>query len=325
MHVALDTSALDPQFRAHAIRGTGRYVAELSSRLPALLGNDGELSSFRYNQVGRGGFLDHLVDYLPAGRTTVRHQLLYPLSLSGPKISEANLLHFPVHVDAPSWCRKPYVVTVLDLIPLIFKELYAPKKDDRRFQLARWLELQSIKNAQAVLAISENTAKDVCELLGVPEEKLVVTPLGVDPSFFERTPHNDLLRTRFSMSSEQPIILYVGGIDQRKNISFLLECFAEVVNEFRVDQKPLPCLVMVGEISKDDQYPRFLDDIARLGIAEQVVSTGYLDDAQLRMAYREADLFFYPSLYEGFGLPPLEAMASGTPVLWNLIFTRSCW
>lgn len=315
MRVALDTTALDPTFRAHSVRGTGRYVSELYSRLPALCRPEDAVTSFQYSKVGRGGFLDSLVEYLPAGRTTIRHQLLYPLSLHQEDIAQADLLHFPVHADAPTWCRKPFVVTVLDLIPLIFKDLYAPKKNDRRFQLARWLELQSIKNAEAVFVISENTGQDVQKLLGVPEDRIVVTPLGVSPSFYERHPHGNLIRKRFGILSDNPVVLYVGGIDQRKNIAFMLQAFHEVVQQRHLLQQPLPYLVMAGEIEKDDQYPIVQATIRRYALEHQVKMTGYVSDEELRAFYREADAFFYPSLYEGFGLPPLEAMASRTTVV----------
>ena len=315
MHVALDTTALDPTFRAHSVRGTGRYVSELYSRLPKLCGIDERVSEFQYSKVGRGGFLDNLVEYLPAGRTTVRHQLLYPLSLTQPELSDVELLHFPVHADAPTWCKKPFVVTVLDLIPLIFKDLYAPKKNDRRFQLARWLELKSITNAEAVFVISENTGLDVHRLLGVSMDKIVVTPLGVSPEFYERKPHGDLLRHRFDLMIDNPLVLYVGGIDQRKNIAFMLEAFSEVVQERTVRQQPLPYLVMAGDITPDEQYPLFKKEVERHGLTHLVKETGYVEDTELRAFYREADVFFYPSLYEGFGLPPLEAMASRTAVV----------
>ncbi|MCI5065636.1 glycosyltransferase family 4 protein [bacterium] len=324
MHVALDTSALDPEFRAHSIRGTGRYVSELFSRLSAMTSAADEssslskLSSFRYTELGRGGMLDGLVDYLPAGKTTVRHQLLYPLSLSQPELLSADLLHFPVHADAPTWSPLPFVVTVLDLIPLIFKELYAPKKNDVRFQFARWLELQSIRNARAVFAISENTKDDVHRLLGVKRDKIIVTPLGVDPSFAEEHEKENRLRSVIGVGEGTPVVLYVGGIDQRKNIHFLLEAFAETRRTLAAHGAvtgELPVLVMAGEISRDDQYPQFLKHVADLEIEPAVYSTGYVSDEDLRAFYRESDIFFYPSLYEGFGLPPLEAMASGTPVV----------
>jgi glycosyltransferase involved in cell wall biosynthesis len=316
MRIALDTSALDPMFRAHAIRGTGRYVAELYRRLPPLLHEaDSDLLSFRYHESGRGGIVDSLVDYLPAGRTTVRHQLLYPLSLNCAAVRQSDLLHFPVHADAPTWCRKPFVVTVLDLIPLIFKELYAPKKNDARFRFARWLELQSIRNAQMVLAISECTANDVHSLLGIPREKIAVTPLGVDPSFFEHSAGHEDLFSKWNLPEGTPVVLYVGGIDQRKNIAFMLEAFAEVLQERRLRQQREPVLIMAGEIRSDAQYPLVEQAIARFGLEQSIRMPGFVSDEELRMLYRGADVFFYPSLYEGFGLPPLEAMASGAPVV----------
>jgi glycosyltransferase involved in cell wall biosynthesis len=227
----------------------------------------------------------------------------------------ADILHFPVHADAPTWCRTPFIVTVLDLIPLIFKDLYAPKKNNLRFQFARWLELQSIRNARAIFAISEHTATDVHTLLGVPRNKIIVTPLGVDERFFAEDGESKAVREKFSLEPKVPLILYVGGIDQRKNISFMLRTFAEVVRERISGATPIPLLVLAGGIANDGQYPLLLAEIERLDLKQYVRLTGFVSDDDLRRLYRTATVFFYPSLYEGFGLPPLEAMASSTPVV----------
>lgn len=315
MRVALDTSALDPEFRAHAIRGTGRYVSELYHRLPALMGAGEELSHFRYSQIGRGGLCEKFVERLPVGRHTLKHQVVYPCLMGKGVHGAADILHFPVHADAPTWCRTPFIVTVLDLIPLIFKDLYAPKKNNLRFQFARWLELQSIRNARAIFAISEHTARDVHTLLGVPRSKIIVTPLGVDEQFFVGDGELETVREKFSIESDVPVILYVGGIDQRKNVSFMLQAFAEVVREQKSRVTSIPLLVLAGGIANDGQYPLLLAEIERLDLKQYVRLTGFVSDEDLRRLYRTATVFFYPSLYEGFGLPPLEAMASSTPVV----------
>ena len=315
MRIALDTSALDPEFRAHAIRGTGRYVSELYQRLPEFLTGDDHLTDFQYSSIGRGGICEKFVDLLPVGKHTLKHQVVYPCLMGKASHGEADILHFPVHADAPTWARTPFIVTVLDLIPLIFKDLYAPKKNNLRFQFARWLELQSIRNARAIFAISEHTAKDVHRLLGVPREKIIVTPLGVDERFFIADSASETVREKFSLENNVPLILYVGGIDQRKNISFLVDVFAEVVRARTARKESIPLLVFAGGISKDDQYPRLIENLRRLQLEEHVRFTGFVSDDDLRSLYNTATVFFYPSLYEGFGLPPLEAMAAGTPVV----------
>ena len=318
MHIALDVSALDPEFRAHAVRGTGRYVSELYSGFLNKIeaSQESQLSTFRYTDLGKGTFLDSCIDYLPAGKMMLRHQVAYPLSITKDSVNHADLLHFPVHADAPAWSKQPFVVTVLDLIPLIFKDLYAPKINNARFRFARWLELQSIKNAKHILAISECTARDVHRLLGVPRDKISVTYLGVCDTFFDQKRNilNEKELEELGIDPDRPIVLYVGGIDQRKNISFLLESFSDVLYHCHEKKKPLPQLVMAGKIQDDLQYVNFSHNVRRLDIADSIVETGYLSDELLKKLYSSADLFFYPSLYEGFGLPVLEAMASGLPV-----------
>lgn len=316
MRIALDVSALDPSFRAHAIRGTGRYVSELYRGLTQWSEiNSNSLVPLRYAETGRGSFADRMIGMFPAGRHTLRHQIVYPMILSKELTKNIDLIHFPVHADAPSWCRCPYIVTVLDLIPLIFKNLYAPTKNDLRFKFARWLELSSIKNAAGVFVISENTGRDVERLLKVPRERIIVTPLGVSQELVGMAQNAKWEGLPEILRQDRPLILYVGGIDQRKNIAFLLKSFKEVLSNSDYQDDKSPLLVMVGKIDNDLEYPKMKKIIKELGISDSVIETGYVDDRQLALLYKSATIFFYPSLYEGFGLPPLEAMSLGLPVV----------
>lgn len=316
MRVALDVSALTPGFRAHAQRGTGRYVSELKRALEA--SSEAELIPFRYSEVGRGSWLDSLVGCLPAGRMTIRHQLLYPFSLGKAQIDSAQFIHFPVHIDAPSWVRQPFAVTVLDLIPLLFREHYAPSKNDLRFQFARWLELRSIRRASLVFAISENTKRDVVRLLGVDPSKIVVTPLGVDPRFFDvprSDPEKGAARRQLGLPEDSPLLLYVGGIDYRKNIEGMVQTLALLKEGAQAAGRPVPHLIHIGKIQEDHRFPHYEQTIRDAGCGEQFLLQGFVDDENLLTYFQASDCFFFPSRYEGFGLPPLEAQAAGLPVV----------
>lgn len=318
IRIGFDASALSPGFKEHAARGIGRYVSELSRYFSATEDPSLKVENFNHEEVLRGSLVSPLIDLLPGGRTTARQQLLYPWRLGRGRMARFELLHFPAHMDPPAWCPKPYAVTVLDLIPLVMKDLYRPAMPGWRFDLARWLEIKAITNAALILAISENTARDVERLLGIEPERIVVTPLGVDESFFAAALKQEEeagLRQELQVAQDIPLILYVGGIDQRKNSVFMLEAFRMLLDERRATSHPLPVLVMAGRIEQDRQYPGLVRNLGELGLQRQVRMTGYLPDEKLLKLYAMSSVFFFPSLYEGFGLTPLEAMAAGVPLV----------
>lgn len=320
--VGLDVRALQGAFKAHAVRGTGRYVSELN-RYFSSHSNAINVQGFTPADLEPEDFvtrsLESISEVLPFGKVTFKQQLCYPRRLNGAKASSFDILHFPAHIDAPSWCKKRYMVTVLDLIPLALKELYSVGKATWRYNLARWLELQAIRNAELILTISEHGAKDVQRLLNIPEEKIVVTPLGIDERFFgEHLKGNSeelALRAKYKIPLERQIVLYVGGIDQRKNMSSLVKAFTECSAKVEKAKGDRPLLVIAGSVEHDLQYPALLDLINLHSIGRDTIFTGFIGDSDLMKLYQACSVFFFPSLYEGFGFTPLEAMACGAAVV----------
>lgn len=320
--VGIDVSALESGFKAHSFRGIGRYVQELKRYFDQRDDLPFGVSYFGPGDIYSSGAVNTVIDWLPVGRNTVRQQIFYPLSLSD-KRRGFNIVHFPAHMDAPAWGMKNYIITVLDLIPRIFPELYNAKQRNLRFKFARWLEAQAIRNASLVLTISNNTAKDVHEILGVPLERILVTHLGVDEKFFSGArlfeQEKQELRNKYRISLAADIILYVGGIDQRKNIACLLRSFKGVLQtlESRSLRQPIaaPQLVLLGKIDNDGEFGSLKLLIKELGLEQQVVLPGFVEDNDLVKLLQISAVFFFPSLYEGFGLPPLEALAAGVPVV----------
>lgn len=310
--VGLDICALNPSVKAHSARGIGRYVGALKSFFDANVDPALSVSYFDSIAETKKNLFSRAVDLLPVGQATVRQQILYPYQLRKLK-SENSFLHFPAHMDAPSWCKIPTIVTVLDLIPLIFKDLYAPEQGNWRFKLARFLEIRAIKNARLIIAISEQTAKDAESLLQIPRSRIVVTPLGVDDKFLNPPNNlNEVLIPGLDFPS-RPYFVYVGGIDPRKNIPSLLVGFAKLLKRNDITTKPQ--LVLAGKFHNERNYPALKTLIQTLNIENSVIMPGYVSDVELIPLLQSSTAFVFPSLYEGFGLPPLEALASGALVL----------
>ncbi|MCO6430552.1 MAG: glycosyltransferase family 4 protein [Deltaproteobacteria bacterium] len=315
--VGFDTSALDTGFKSHALRGIGRYVYELKRYFDNNPSTTIRIKPFQHCEFQQRGFINSLIDFLPAGRQTIRQQLLYPARLSSKNGKGYDILHFPAHMDAPAWSLKNYVLTVLDLIPLVLEDLYRANKPGWRFAFARWLEIRAIKNAALILAISENTARDVNRILGIPKERIIVTHLGVDERFFEEraVPSDENVRLKHRIPFDRKLLVYTGGIDPRKNYEGMLRTFAIVMERHKKSGLIPPFLAMAGEIRSDREFPRLESIIQSLGLEHDVGLLGFVPDDELIDLYSISSVFYFPSLYEGFGLPPLEAMAASLPVV----------
>jgi glycosyltransferase involved in cell wall biosynthesis len=198
----------------------------------------------------------------------------------------------------------PLVVTVHDLTLLRHPELGTPALRRLVGRTAR-----SVREATRVIADSEATRRDVVELLGAPPDRVRVVPLGCDPRFRP----GDMAAARRAVAAElgidAPFVLHVGTIEPRKNLPALLSAFARARRTRGLRQ----LLVLAGAPGWGVEPVRAR--IAAEGLADVVRLTGPVSDAQLLQLYRAADLFAFPSLYEGFGLPVVEALACGTPVV----------
>ncbi len=321
--IGLDLRATEPDFKAHYGRGTGRYTEELVRALLRLQ-VDGVTGGIQLQGLKGDALRGHtgvrkFVQALPFGRMTVETQLLLPYQLW---TTHKSFVHFFSHGDAPAWSPVPYLVTVLDLIPLRFPELYRANRPNWRFRLARYLENRAVKSAAGIFAISQATKRDLVELLGVPEERIVVTPLAVGPEFRAATnvgtallEMKSRLKLELELPQNRPMLLYVGGVDPRKNVPFLLKAFSEVLRSSADNTTEKPFLVLVGKYSADDNFPLVLSTIKELGLENDIKLAGFVSDALLPKYYQAATLSVFPSLYEGFGFPVLESMASGVPVI----------
>jgi len=323
IRVAVDARGLEPHFRAHFGRGTGRYVREVLNCFDHIDTGNIEITRIRSIDLELTAFQRKLSEIIPAGKVTYETQ--FCLNKNITKL-QATFAHFFFHGDAPAFPITPQVVSVLDLIPLKFPELYQKGVGGIRYKFARYLEDRAIRAAIGLIAISEATKKDIIEILKLPEEIIEVVPLGVDKSFFENYKLEEFentslwetkkrLRSEKNLPKEGFLGLYVGGIDARKNIPFLIDVISELNSIDEISSRGGVHLALAGNYEKDNQLPQLKDKISRLRLEDRVHLLGFVDDSSLRELFSLSDLFLFPSLYEGFGLPVLESMASGLPVI----------
>ena len=315
--IGIDIRGLQHGFKSHHGRGIGRYVRSLleamlpmdvERRIGFVADADGELDG-----IGRGG-ADRLhriatpdwLRRLGPEAAHVRQHFYWPRALPALPF---DLFHFCSQTDAPAALDHPYVVTVLDLIPHRLPELYRQGKNRARFFVGRWLERRALTRANGLIAISQYTADDLVRLLGISRERIVVTPLAVRADLAPAAePVVAAFCRRYRL--RRGYLLYVGGIDRRKNIGFLLEVMRAIVA-----QRPETELVLAGRYRDDPDFADLVTDLKRLGLEDLVRLVGYIPEEELAALYGGASIFVYPSVYEGFGLPPLEAMACATPVV----------
>jgi len=215
-----------------------------------------------------------------------------------------DLLFVPTY-STPYFFPGKVVVTIHDLIFCRHPE-WTDKKQALRFAT---IVRHSAKKADHIIAVSEATKKDILDLTDVPEDKVTVIYEGVDEIFRQLDQHG-LDRIREKHQLRHPFILHVGAIHPRRNISRLIEAFAFLRREKNCQHE----LRLVGSIS-DKEASELQYKTQKLGIEDVVHCHGILSDQDLVGFYNLADVFIYPSLYEGFGLPVLESMACGTPVI----------
>ncbi len=247
--------------------------------------------------------------------THIRDHIEFPLLL---RRFSADLYHVPLY-NVPFWMPRPYVVTVHDLSAL----LYARRRNWRS-QLELYQVRRGLLRAEKVIAVSAATRRDVTNILGVPPEKVRKIYNAPDPRFLELTPgagaHDSESRREYRQQILEryqinyPFILYVGNIRPQKNIPRLVEAFAFLRGHLAESDhlSDLRLIIIGDEISR---YPAVRLAVMQSRVEDSVRFLGFVPIDTLRVFYEAASVFAFPSLYEGFGLPPLEAMAAGTPVV----------
>jgi len=238
----------------------------------------------------------------PSPNYSIREQIHVPWVLLRER---PDVFHAPHYVLPPAVrCRS--LVTIHDTIHLTFPQ-YLPHR--LAYAYARASMWAAAHRSDRILTVSEASKRDILHFFDVPPEKVVVVHNAIDERFSREPDPDDVERVRERFQLHQRFVLYVGNIKPHKNLERLIEAFHALRQRGLDDLK----LLIIGD--QISSYPSLRRAVHRHKLHKHVRFLGYLPDETLSVMYRLASVFVFPSLYEGFGLPALEAMASGTPVV----------
>lgn len=298
--------AIDARFYGPFGKGLGRYVQKLVEHLPST-SLDAEVTVFLRREnwdafTPRDARFTKLLADIPW--YSLAEQVRLPRLLAKGKY---DLVHFP-HYNVPLFYRRPFVVTVHDLIlshyPTIRASTLHPILYKLKHVAYQMVIRSAVRRAAHVLTVSEFSKQQIVKEFGVPERRITVTYQAA-----ERFAGSVDTTATAEAESYAPYLLYVGNAYPHKNLEGLLDAYALL----RSRRKDLPKLVLVGK--PDFFYERICAYAVEKGLGESVVFPGGVSDRTLAALYAHALLYVFPSFEEGFGLPPLEAMLYGTPVL----------
>lgn len=238
--------------------------------------------------------------FLPPYIDFMRKLIIFPSLLRKERF---DIIHSPVQFGIflfPTNAKN--ILTVHDLSSLIFPRMYS----SYNFTVHKLIFPRILKNIDIIIVPSESTRNDMIKILGLQKEKIVVINSGVDKRFKPIKDAKEYIRKKYGIS--KPFILNVNTLDLRKNINTLLKAFYELKKKGLIYK-----LIIIGK--SGDAYKQIISYIQRFNLSNDVTLMGLIDENDIPYFYSAADLFVFPSLYEGFGFPVLEAMACGCPVI----------
>ena len=272
--------------------GIGRYARELIEALGSV------------DQTNHYDILIPQADHPFTARPNMRYRVVrFPLfrrrfweQVAPLMVGPYDVLHFP-YDSCVAWKRGKFVTTIHDVKPLLFPELRPRTNLNSRIE--DWLVGDRWQTIDQVITVSEHSRRDLLAHVPLRPDQVSVTPLGLDAGRFRPAEHRH---------EGRPYVFCVAGSDPTKNVGVLVEAFATLPADLRNRFD----LILAGDVCKREDIRAA---IARRGLGAQVKLVGLLSDADLVTYYQQATVFVFPSLYEGFGLPVLEAMGCGCPVI----------
>jgi glycosyltransferase involved in cell wall biosynthesis len=298
-----------------SLTGVGHYTFELARALALLAPTD------QFELVAPGPFPNSIVEDIrlncpanlravSAEAKSIRRRRWWAVGLP-LYLRKASLdLFHGTNYEVPLWSKRRSVLTIHDLSILLHADTH---RADLARRARRRLPVMT-RSASMIITPTESVKREVSERLKVDPEKIVVTHEAPRRGF-QRMPFADIAEAKRRLGIEDEFLLFVGTIEPRKNLLTLMRAFDQILRQ----TSRRPQLVVAGaEGWLMDQLFAFIKESS---IGDRLLLTGYLDDKDLRALYSSCRAFVYPSIYEGFGLPPLEAMACGAPVIAGNIAT----
>jgi hypothetical protein len=308
MRIGIDIRSLQTESR---FRGIGTYTYNL---IRHLLEIDSEneyifFASVHKDLKGLESDLRQSVVWLnrPTRATSLTDQLFWYYTLKTHRIEIFHTTEFAVPRFSP--CKR--VITIYDLIPLIFQEYKRVGKIMN--YLVYLLKFHSTRWAEKVITISESTKNDLSRILRLPGEKIEIVPGGVHECFQPFLPTGKMEDVKKKYRINRDYLIFPCGFEPRKNALLTIRAFHQALKTLSKDY----LLVLTGNLTPESM--RVKQDIYERGLEKQILLTGYISLEELCYLYNGAKLCLFPTLYEGFGLPVLEAMACGLPVITSNI------
>jgi glycosyltransferase involved in cell wall biosynthesis len=304
MQIAIDARSST----LHQGTGIGTYTNNLISEILSLDSND-EFTLFCSGKFNEKFNKKNVNIIYSSGRHGGFYEKCYiPNALN--KIY-ANLYHIPQNGIGFDFDTKiPTIVTIHDLIPYTMPETVG------KGYLERFLSDMPniISNSCGILTVSEYSKKDILKFFSsYPEDKIFVTPLAANNNFKPLDKNACKLYVENTFNINDPYILYIGGFSLRKNALGLIKAFSKVYKDLNKSYK----LLLGGSLK--DEGEKLFSFVKENNLQDKIIFCGYLEDSILPILYSGCDAFVYPSFYEGFGLPPLEAMSCKAPVITSAI------
>ncbi len=300
MRIFIDARTIQDHFP-----GIGRYVYNLIAALAPQTADEiialvsARASNTRYDvsRLARHDNVRLLSSTIPVFHW--REQIVLPRLI---RRWQPDVVHFPYNVR-PFWPGLPAVLTLYDTIPRRYPQIFGRGK---RLQI-ELVQRLALRSSRGFVAISQATAADFQRFYGLAPARITITPLAAD-SIFRPQPPAAITSVRQRLGLPERYVLYVGSNKPHKNLPRLIEAYVRA----RRRMPALPQLIIAGHW--DDRYPQARVLAAQAGLEDEIRFIGPVGNDVLPALYAGATLFVFPSMLEGFGLPVLEAMASGTPV-----------
>lgn len=306
---------IDARFYGPVGKGLGRYTQKLIKNIEKI---------DRENQYVVFLRKENWNHYVPEARNfkkvlapfqwyTVREQLGMSRVIRQEKV---DLMHFP-HFNIPVLYQGKFMVTIHDLILLRFPTKKATTLGPLKYAIKelgyQYVIRRAVRRAEKIIAVSEFTRQDIINYFKINPGKVVTIYEGVDLVKFDTSAEEEIRADILgAYGITKPYILYVGNVYPHKNIETLLEVMKQIVESSDVRLRSIKLVI----VCKPDYFlERIRKQAAKFDILDRVIFAGYVPDKELRVIYKNSELYVFPSFYEGFGLPPLEAMAQNIPVI----------